>query len=88
MKYYEYFLTVWEPSGEMDGDRPRIEPKEVKRFSTALEAWQDVVENKVITYTLHRAECVIDETFPDRWRGWLKKEKEALENLVVRIDMG
>lgn len=66
---FEYFLTIWEPTGERDGFRPVLERKEVKRFWNALDAWKYVIDEKVLAYTLHKAECIIDETFADRWIG-------------------
>ena len=66
---YRYFLSVWEPTGKLDErDRPELQRIEIKMFWKCLDAWQYVIKNKIRTYTLDRAECVIDESFAHYWQ--------------------
>jgi len=64
-----YFLSIWEPTGKLgEGGKPEIIKTQIKVFWRCLDAWQYVIENKIRTYTLDRAECVIDETFAHYWK--------------------
>lgn len=81
---HRWFLSIWEPTGELDenGVHPAIERARIEMFWNCIDAWLYVIENKIKTYTLDRAECVIDESFAHYWKddyqdfGATKEEEE------------
>ena len=54
----EYFLIIWEKPKDLE---LRV-PKEILRFYKAEDAWHYVLKKKIEHYSLHGANCIIDQS--------------------------
>ena len=60
----DYFLLIWKPKNHpTEPTKEAIrEVGEIKRFFNIKEVWQYVLDNEIKFYSVHEADCIIDES--------------------------
>lgn len=60
----DYFLLIWKPIiPPPDPTRnPTREVGEIKRFYNLKDVWQYVLDNNIKFYSVHEADCIIDQS--------------------------